>query len=241
MNCRRAEELFSDEREGALAPPIERELSAHLDTCDECQSLYETFQEVADALGAMSVPAVPDALAEKVIDKSRHARGSITTTGREGTPFAVASTSSSPRLVASASWLAVAAVLAMVVLFRPPELASELSRKTSRAARHVYSFAIRTYDQTERWIEDLNVLRMTVNMAFEDRIDQLNEQLRDLENAGRRSTEDADEQSRRHLETENESETESGAKSGSGPMATRPVATMNDLGFLTEHSSRSLL
>lgn len=191
MNCRRAEELFSDEREGTLAPPIARELQAHRDTCDACQSLYETFQEVADALGAMSVPAAPDALAGKVISAFGHTRAPI----------------ASPRLVASASWLAVAAMLLLGILFRPPELANDLSRKTARTARHVYGFAIQTYDQTERWIENLNVLRMTVSVAFEDRLDQLNEQLRDLESAGRRSTpnEDTDEQSRRHRATEVES------------------------------------
>ncbi len=64
MNCRRAEELFSDHREGTLAPPIERELSAHLDTCDECQGLHRTFQEVTEALGALSVPAPPDSLTD---------------------------------------------------------------------------------------------------------------------------------------------------------------------------------
>ena len=233
MNCRRAEELFSDEREGVLAPPIERELSAHLDTCDECRGLYQTFQEVTDALGAMPVPASPfepfgiDALTEKlVVDLASSARTELTAlqTPREVTRF----TAPSQRLVAGASWLAAAAVFAMVLLFRPPELASELSKKTSRTARHVYSFAIRTYDQTERWIEDLNVLRMTVSVAFEDRLDQLNEQLRDLEDAGRRSTEDADEQSRRHGESED--------VSGSHAMATR-----NDLGILSQHSSRSLL
>ena len=234
MICRRAEELFSDQRESVLAPPIERELSAHLDTCDECQGLYQTFQEVTDTLEAMSVPASPfetDALTEKlVVDLVGRARTELTAlrTRREESRFTVPS----QRLVAGASWLAVAAVLAMVLLFRPPELASELSTKTSRTARHVYSFAIRTYDQTERWIEDLNVLRMTVSVAFEDRLDQLNEQLRDLEDAGRRSTEDADEQSRRHREPEGES----GATSDSGPMAMR-----NDLGILSPHSSRSLL
>jgi uncharacterized membrane protein len=97
----------------------------------------------------------------------------------------------------------VAAALLLVMVLRPPELATELSRTTSRTARHVYSFAVQTYLQTERWIEDLNVLRMTVGVAFEDRIDQINEQLKDLEDAGRRPQnvdEGEDEQSRHHLE-----------------------------------------
>ena len=82
-----------------------------------------------------------------------------------------------------------------------PELAGELSRATSRTASDVYSFAVRTYHQTERWFEDLNVLRMTVGVAFEDRIDQINEQLRDLEDAGRRSDESEDDQSMRRFDS----------------------------------------
>ena len=174
----------------------------------------------------MSVPALPDALSEKLVDNTWDARPPLTPT-REVARF----TAPSPRLVAGVSWLAAAAVLAMVLLFRPPELALDLSTKTSRTARHVYSFAIRAYDQTERWIEDLNVLRMTVGVAFEDRLDRLNERLRDLEDAGRRSDGD-DEQSRRHRESGGESEGDSGS---------HPMVTRNDLGILSEHSSRSLL
>jgi hypothetical protein len=46
---------------------------------------------------------------------------------------------------------------------------------------------VRTYHRTARWIEDLNVLRITVGVAFENRIDRLNERLKDLEELRRRN------------------------------------------------------
>lgn len=193
MNCVRAEELFSDYREHALAPLLERELSAHLDECAACSELYRAFAELTEALGALSVPAPPDALPKKLA-----AIVPAKATHRE--PSRV--TAVSPRLVAAASWLAVAAALLLVMVLRPPALASELTRTTSRTARDAYSFAIRTYNRTERWIEDLNVLRMTVGVAFEDRLDQINQQLKDLEDAGRRSDETDDEQSRRRFDSD---------------------------------------
>jgi len=212
MNCRRAEELFSDYRDRALAPPLERAVSAHFETCNECRELYRTFEEVTGALGALTVPAPPVELTEKLSLPARIAPAKQ--------PFP----SPSPRVVAGASWLAVAAVLAMMLLFRPPELVSDFSRTASRAARHVYSFTVRSYNLTERWIEDLNVLRMTVGVAFEDRLDQINEQLRDLEDAGRRSN-DENEQSRENRGLEGE------PKVGSGPR--------ERVGILSNHSSRS--
>jgi hypothetical protein len=49
-----------------------------------------------------------------------------------------------------------------------------------------YGFGLRVYRGSERLIDDLNVLRMTVGVAFEDRLDRLNERLKDLEEARRK-------------------------------------------------------
>lgn len=193
MNCPRAEELFSDYREGSLAAPLARELENHLDECAACRELYRAFLDVTEALGALSVPAPPDTLPQKLVAIASE-RSKVGGPARRFAP--------QPRMVAAASWLAVAAVLLLVMVFRPPGLTSELTRASSRTASDLYGFAVRTYNQTERWIEDLNLLRMTVGVAFEDRIDQINEQLKDLEDAGRRTDEDADEQSRRRFETD---------------------------------------
>ncbi len=195
MNCRRAEELFSDHADGSLAPPLDRELAAHLDACDECTSLYAAFEEVVDTLHALTIPAPAETLLHRLCGAAAESLR-IEPPRPSGTyrekPRPVVSR---PRRVASSSWLAVAAVIALLLIWRPPELASELSRKTSRTAHQAYSFGVRTYHQTQRWIDDLNVLRITVGVAFEDRLDRINEQLRYLELSGRESNDDG-EQSR---------------------------------------------
>jgi predicted anti-sigma-YlaC factor YlaD len=187
MNCHRAQELFSDFRDRSLAPPLAQDVAAHLTACPECDDLYRAFCDVADALGSMPVPAPRDELTAKLIATPRR-----TTSRREPTT----GTARPARLVAAASWLAVAAVLATVMVVRPPELATDLPRTASRTAVDVYGFALQSYHRAERWLADFNVLRMTVVVAFEDRIDQINERLRDLADAGRRSGEGDDEQSR---------------------------------------------
>jgi hypothetical protein len=185
--CRRAEELFSDHADASLAPPLERELQVHLDTCSECASSYTAFEEVVSALHAWKVPAVPETLVPRL--------AAAATSRGIRTPPPSSAPRATPRLVATSSWLAAAAVIALLLVWRPPELASELSRKTSRSAHQAYSFGVRTYHLTERWIEDLNVLRITVGVAFEDNLERINEQLRDLELVGRGSDDDG-EQSR---------------------------------------------
>lgn len=191
VSCRRAEELFSDHLEGSLAPPLEGELVAHLDTCSECASLYVAFQEILSVLEASKVPAPPEGLMPRLTAAvpSRQIGPSSASGDRRERPRRV----TSPRALATSSWLAVAAVIALLLLWRPPELGSELWRKTSMTAHQTYSFGVRTFHQTERWIEDLNVLRITVGVAFEDSLERINEQLRDLELTGRESNDDSEE------------------------------------------------
>ena len=124
MNCRQAEELFSDYRDRALAQPLVRALAEHLDACDECQDLYRTFEEVTGALGALTVPAPRDKLTTRLTTRltemltemlsSPHEAGA----GRlhpDSVPVNARFTAPSPRLLAGASWLAVAATVAMVM------------------------------------------------------------------------------------------------------------------------------
>lgn len=186
MNCARAAELFSDYRDATLPAPLAGEIARHVDECDECGELYRTFAEITDALSSLPVPEPSDTFAQELDDAFFEAfpRAGVPEPDRKRERVV----SVSPRRVAVASWFAAAAVLATVLILRPPELASEVNRQSSRA----YTFVTRTYHHAERWIEDLNVLRMTVGVAFEDRIDRLNEQLRELENAGSRGADDDD-------------------------------------------------
>ena len=192
MICRRCEELWSDYLEGTLAPPLAGELRAHLAACDACSELFAAFEEVVAGLGTLSFPAAPEKLTERVLDRTR---SKLAAGRRDAERFLLA-----PALPwhQVASVIATATVLALVLLWRPPEALSDWSRKASQSVHQACSFEVRTYHQSERWIEELNVLRMTVGVAFEDRLDEINRRLRDLEEASRRTEDEEPEQSRRN-------------------------------------------
>ncbi len=180
MNCRRHQELLSDYVENTLPPPLRREVENHVRTCEPCRNLAQSLNEVLSLFGGLQTPEPPSNLTELILERTR--------------PALLAAREASADLETEASlWrsfgsgLAAAAVLAMVLLFRPPELLAGWSRAVSQTAHQGYSLGVRTYHRTARWIEDLNVLRMTVGVAFENRLDRLNERLRDLEELRRRS------------------------------------------------------
>jgi len=179
VNCRRHQELLSDYLEETLSPPLRREAENHLRTCEDCRNLAESLKEVLSLFGSFQTPEPPSNLTELILERTRPALLS-------------ARKASADHETDSSFWrsfgsgLAAAAVLATVLLFRPPEFLAGWSRSVSQTAHQSYSLGIRTYHRTARWIEDLNVLRMTVGVAFENRLDRLNERLRDLEELRRR-------------------------------------------------------
>ena len=179
MSCRRQQELLSDYIEGTLSPLLSRELENHLRTCEECRSLVSSMKEVLSLFGGFQAPEPPSNLTELVLERTRPALLAARETGAD-----LETDASFWRSFGSG--LAAAAVLAAVLLFRPPEFAAGWSRSVSQTAHQGYSLGVRTYHRTARWIEDLNVLRMTVGVAFENRLDRLNERLRDLEELRRR-------------------------------------------------------
>lgn len=193
MNCRRSEELWTDRLDATLPPPLESELRAHLDTCDACASLYEAFTEVVSTLEAIETPVPAEGLTAKILEHTRSALVKARLSRQDAPPTPAAEPS---RWIRLAPAFAAAAVVALVLFLRPPDVLNDLSRQATRTAHDAYSFGVRTYHQTGRWLEDLNVLRITVSVAFEDRLDRLNERLRDLEEASRRRNEaDSDESS----------------------------------------------
>ena len=191
MSCRRHQELLSDYLEETLSPPLRREVEKHVRTCEECRNLAKSLKEVLSLFGSFETPEPPLNLTELILERTRPALAAA----REATTD-LETDSTFWRSVGSG--LAAAAVLAMVLLFRPPEFLAGWSRNVSQTAHQGYSMGVRTYHRTARWIEDLNVLRMTVGVAFENRLDRLNERLRDLEEMRRRSGSD-DESSRSGL------------------------------------------
>jgi hypothetical protein len=83
--------------------------------------------------------------------------------------------------------LAAAAACVVILFMRPQTLFSGIGSRVNRFGHQAYGFGLRVYQGSERLIDDLNVLRMTVGVAFEDRLDRLNERLKDLEEARRKN------------------------------------------------------
>jgi hypothetical protein len=188
VSCRRQQELLSDYLEETLSPLLRRDVENHVRTCEECRSLAESLKEVLSLFGSFQPPEPPSNLTDLILERTRPA---LLAARRTGADF-----ETDPSFWRSfGSGLAAAAVLAAVLLFRPPEFLAGWSRSVSQTAHQGYSMGVRTYHRTARWIEDLNVLRMTVGVAFENRLDRLNERLRDLE--GLRRREDREDESSR--------------------------------------------
>jgi hypothetical protein len=174
---------MSDYLEETLSPPLRRELEAHLRSCEDCRNLADSVREVVTLFARFETPEPPADLTDRILERTLPALRPARERQRD-----LETDASFWR--SAASGLAAAAVLAMVLLFRPPEFLASWSRSVSQTAHQGYSLGVRTYHRTARWLEDLNVLRMTVGVAFENRIDRLNERLRDLEEMRRRSGDD---------------------------------------------------
>jgi hypothetical protein len=218
VSCRRQQELLSDHLEDTLTPPLRRDLESHLRLCEECRDLAASLKEVVTLLGGTEEPEPPSNLTDLVLARTRPAL----TVAREASAV-VETDASFWRSFGPA--LAAAAALAAVLVFHPPEFLAGLSRNVSQTAHRGYGLGVRTYHRTARWIEDLNVLRMTMGVAFENRLDRLNERLRDLEELRRRSEPDG-------TSPRSQQPAVSPQSRIAGPIPEPPVET---------HSTRSLL
>jgi len=187
MNCQRSEELWTDYLERSLESDVESQLLSHLDGCARCRTLFGVFEEVISSLQGMAVPEIEPGLSKRILARARpeirRARRDVGRAPLDATRTPIV------------HWLAAAAVLSAVLLWRPPEILESFAQSASKTARQTYSFGVRSYHQTERWLDDLNVLRMTVGVAFEDRLDQLNEQLQRFSESDDDQTEDSTESS----------------------------------------------
>jgi hypothetical protein len=180
MNCRRSQELLSDYIEKTLSPLLRREVEDHLRECGDCRGLAESMERVLSLFSKFEAPEPPENLEDLILARTRPALLAARKAG--------ATLEAEPSFWRSfGSGLAAAAVLTAILLFRPPAFLQDLSSAVSQSAHQSYSFGVRAYHRTARWIEDLNALRMTVGVAFENRLDRLNERLRDLEELRRRN------------------------------------------------------
>jgi hypothetical protein len=163
--CRRAEELFSDEMEGRLDDVLRADLHAHLASCESCRALRAALAEVVGALRGVSVPEPAPALAERAAALAlRRARRFPTV---PAIPF---------WLQAAAAVVAVATTAGPLFLARtgvePAAAASRLRAQTAQAGAYLQ-------EKTDRLLEDVRLLRVVITTAFEGRLERVNDRVDD--------------------------------------------------------------
>jgi anti-sigma factor RsiW len=167
MDCRRAEELLSDYREGVLAPDARAEVETHLEECAECRALLEALGNVIDALRAFPVLEPSSDLADR-------AAGAALARPR---PVAVVRR---PSLVPS--WLpAAAAGFALVaagafLLVTGPEAPTRAATRIVDRTVTAGSFLL---ERKDRLVEDVRILGVVIGTAFEGRLDRMNDRVND--------------------------------------------------------------
>jgi hypothetical protein len=171
MDCRRAEELFSDHHEGTLAQPRLSELERHLAACPDCRSLREALVEVVDILRSLPVADAPAGLEDRV------ASAALARSRAAGRPFFRPA-----RLAAVPSWLLAAA--AAVALFATSVVllatgSPGASRAVSRLLDRSASTGAFLLERKDRLIEDVRILGVVISTAFEGRLDRMSDRVDD--------------------------------------------------------------
>ncbi len=167
MDCRRAEELFSDPLEGALHEILRAELEGHLASCEGCRQVRDAFGEVVSLLRAYPEVDAPPGLA------ARAARAAL---ARPRRPIEVRPAFVVPQWVqAAAAGFALIALGAMLMLIGP--------EKPTRAAQRLVGQTVvagnNLMERKERLFEDVRLLGVVVSTAFEGRLDRVNERVED--------------------------------------------------------------
>jgi len=194
MDCRRAEELFSDDYDATLAEPLLGELRRHLASCDDCRALRLALGEVVEALRAFPVVEPARDLAAR----------------------AAAAALARPRLVRSAphhvfpvqvpAWLQTAAaglaliatgVLLLAIGPRAP------GRAANRLVEGTLTASVYIIEKKDRLVEDFRLLKAVIGTAFEGRIDRMNDRVEDY---------------RRLLERRRRDDPEERKRQGQGPL-----------------------
>jgi hypothetical protein len=166
MDCRRAEELFSDQLDGSLHPLLRGELERHLAACGDCRRLFEAVTGIVQELRTLAAPAPPAGLAERA---ARHALAAAR-------PVEIR-----PALVLP-HWLQVAAAgfalialgtaLAVIGPERPTRAAQRLVSQTELVSSALI-------EHKDRLVEDVRLLGAVLSTAFEGRLEKVEERVED--------------------------------------------------------------
>lgn len=169
MDCSRAEELFSDDLERTLQPPLLGELGAHLAGCARCRSLRRLLPEVVTSLRELgrSELQLPAGLVERVAARSFVRPGLWPRLTRElARPGA---------FQAAAVFLAAVALWTSLSGFSPAETRRFATRLVERGA-NTGAYLI---ERKERLVEEVRFLNVVLGTAFEERVDGVSERVLD--------------------------------------------------------------
>ncbi len=167
MDCRRAEELFSDHLEGVLHEILKAELEAHLASCEACRELRDSLGEVVSLLHEYPEVEAPPGLAVRV------ARAAL---ARARRPVEVRPAFVVPQWVQAAAagfaLIALGTMLALVGPEKPTRAAQRLVGQTVLAGNSLI-------ERKDRLFEDVRILGVVLSTAFEGRLDRVNERVED--------------------------------------------------------------
>ena len=176
MTCARAEELLSDHLEGTLAEPLQTELQNHLASCATCRSLHEELRFVVESLRAYPDVAPSSTLAARVADAALR-RGKVVAFAPR--PKAVSAPTRVAILPAWAQSLAAGLALVTVGALLMTTRAEGPKRAASQIAAATVSTGAYLAERKDRLVEDVRVLRVVLETAFEGRVERVNERVED--------------------------------------------------------------
>lgn len=175
MTCARAEELLSDHLEGSLAEPLRGELQEHLATCASCPRVREELAFVVDALRAYPEVEPSSTLAARVAEAALRT-GKVVAFSTRPEP------ARAPRVAILPAWAqSLAAGLALVTV--GTLLMTTRAEGPKRAASQIVGATVSTgaylAERKDRLVEDVRVLRVVLETAFEGRIERVGERVED--------------------------------------------------------------
>ena len=176
MTCARAEELLSDHLDGTLAEPLHGELQNHLAACAACRSLREELRFVVESLQAYPEVAPSSTLATRVAEAALRGRNVVAFPPK---PKAVPTTTRVAILPAWAQSLAAGLALVTVGALLMTTRAEGPKRAASQIVGATVSTGAYLAERKDRLVEDVRVLRVVLETAFEGRVERVNERVED--------------------------------------------------------------
>jgi uncharacterized membrane protein YgcG len=187
MDCRRAEELFSDHLDASLDRLLAADLEAHLESCESCRALRAAVAEVVQTLRAFPSLEPAGDLAERAARAALRApRLRLIGWRAPALPLAWLQVAAAALAVATS-----AGVLYAIQSPVPAHAAARLLERTATAGAYVL-------ERKDRLVEDVRILRVVITTAFEGRLDRMNDRVDDYRRLleKRRANEESQKKSR---------------------------------------------